>query len=189
MIVRIVAQVPGEEHTHTAIDGFLYSNPRARLTGRWRDELREGSLVVRAEIQVARAQHLQATLSSVDGTLIGWAQNAGHFEPGAHWIELTYYGLMFHDAGVAGPYVVATATLSTTGVMPHALGPLLTDVHTTRAYALSDFTDQSFGEPGMLEAARRMDEEATRVEAQSEVEGDPGDGQGDGAGRGEDDTR
>lgn len=47
--------------------------------------------------------------------------------------------------------------VATTGAMPNALGPVWTDAHTTRAYPPSRFTGDPFGEPGLLEAAERLE--------------------------------
>src|SRR6185436_19265691 len=109
----------GEERVATT--GFLYSIPLAHLTGRYRDEIVEGNLVVSAEVQVDAPGrfHLEATLADSDGTSFGWAQNAQVLDAGMAWIPLTYWGLMFREHHVDGPYVLASAALSTTGEMPN----------------------------------------------------------------------
>ncbi|HEX5719001.1 MAG TPA: hypothetical protein VF179_22755, partial [Thermoanaerobaculia bacterium] len=109
-----------------SVGGFLYSNPAAHLTGRYRDGLRDGSLVVSAEVDVTRAGrfHLAATLYSMAGEPVGTAQAAAELEPGRRWIDLSFYGLMFHDRQVAGPFRLGTVSLATTGGMPNALNDL-----------------------------------------------------------------
>lgn len=143
-----------------SVGGFLYSNPAAHLTGRYRDELREGSLVVAAEVDVTRAGrfHLSATLYSMAGEPVGTAQAAAELEPGRRWIELSFYGLMFHDRHVAGPYRLGTVSLATTGGMPNALTDLVEDAHVTRAWKLEQMTAKPFGDQRLLEAARRMEQ-------------------------------
>ncbi|MFP5286729.1 MAG: hypothetical protein ACLGI9_13385, partial [Thermoanaerobaculia bacterium] len=140
--------------------GFLYSNPAAHLTGRYRDELRDGSLVVAAEVDVTRPGrfHLSATLYSMAGEPVGTAQAAAELEPGRRWIELSFYGLMFHDRQVAGPYRLGTVSLATTGGMPNALNDLVENAHVTRAWKLEQMTTKPFGNQRLLEAARRLEQ-------------------------------
>lgn len=144
-----------------SVGGFLYSNPAAHLTGRYRDELREGSLVVSAEVDVTRAGrfHLAATLYSMAGEPVGTAQAAAELEPGRRWIELSFYGLMFHDRQVAGPFRLGTVSLATTGGMPNALNDLVENAHVTRAWKLEQMTTRPFGNQRLLEAAARLEKQ------------------------------
>lgn len=144
-----------------SVGGFLYSNPAAHLTGRYRDELRDGSLVVSAEVDVTRAGrfHLAATLYSMAGEPVGTAQAATELEPGRRWIELSFYGLMFHDRKVAGPFRLGTVSLATTGGMPNALNDLVENAFVTRAWKLEQMTTRPFGNPRLLEAASRLEKQ------------------------------
>ena len=144
-----------------SVGGFLYSNPGAHLTGRYRDELRDGSLVISAEVDVKRPGrfHLAGTLYSMAGEPVGTAQAAAELEPGRRWIELSFYGLMFHDRKVAGPFRLGTVALSTTGGMPNALNDLVENAHVTRAWQLDQMTTRPFGNPRLLEAASRLEKQ------------------------------
>jgi hypothetical protein len=152
-----------------AAGGFLYSNPAARLTGRYRDVLRDGNLVVAAEVEVsARGRfHLAATLSTPAGEPIGTAQTAAELEPGRRWIELSFYGLMFHDRQIAGPYRLGTVALATTTGMPNALNDLVENAHLTRPYRLEQMRNQAFDRPQLLEAAKRLELDAERAEREA----------------------
>jgi hypothetical protein len=143
------------------VGGFLYSNPAAHLTGRYRDGLRDGSLVVSAEVDVTRAGrfHLAATLYSMADEPVGTAQAAAELEPGRRWIELSFYGLMFHDRQVAGPFRLGTVSLATTGGMPNALNDLVENAHVTRAWQLEQMTTRPFGNQQLLEAASRLEKQ------------------------------
>lgn len=145
-----------------AAGGFLYSNPSARLTGRYRDALRNGNLVVSAEVEVREAGrfHLSGTLYSLKGEAIGTAQAGIELEPGKHWIRLPFYGLMFHDRKVAGPYRLGTLALATSGRMPNALNDLVENAHVTRAYGIQQMIAAPFAEPKLMEAASRLEIEA-----------------------------
>jgi hypothetical protein len=142
--------------------GFLYSVPLARPTGRFRDTLVDGSLRLDVEIEVFAAGrfHAEAVLASQSGSPIAWAQNARAFEPGMQWLPIDFYGLVFREKGIDGPYVLSSLALSTTGEMPNQKNRLLRDAYTTRAYAAADFTDRPFEDPGMVEAARRAERDA-----------------------------
>ena len=96
----------------------------------------------------------------MQGEPVGTAQAAAELQPGRHWIELSFYGLMFHDRKVAGPYRLGTVALATTGGMPSALNDLVENAHVTRAWRIDQMTARPFGDPTFLEAAKRLEVEA-----------------------------
>lgn len=157
VLVRVAATLAdGDERK--AAGGVLYSNPAARLTGRFTDSIRDGNLVVAAEIEVLAAGrvHVAGTLADAAGAPFATAQNAGHRTPGKQWIELDFYGLAFHDRGISGAASLASVVLTSANGMPNAVGPVLTSAHTTAAYNLAQFTSAPFNHPELLEAARRL---------------------------------
>jgi hypothetical protein len=166
--LAVEAALPGGTLLH-GTGGFLYSRPWARLTGSFRDSLKGGSVVVAAEVEVTRAGrfHLSGTLADAGRRALGVAQNAVELAPGRHWIELSFFGLMFHERGASGPYRLASVTLATTGAMPNALGALHEDAHVTRAYALSELRATPFGRADLVSAAERLEAEAARVDGAS----------------------
>lgn len=157
-VVRVRARL-ADGDLREAAGGFLYSNPAARLTGRYRDLVRDGNLVVAAEVDVREAGrfHLAASLYSLAGEPVGAAQAAAVLEPGRHWLELPFYGLMFHDRPVAGPYRLKSVGLSTTTRMPNALNDLVEDAHVVRPFRLERMTREPFREPGLSKAAERIE--------------------------------
>ncbi|NJD69214.1 MAG: hypothetical protein FIA90_11300 [candidate division NC10 bacterium] len=151
---------------------FTYSNPHARVTGRYRDAVQQGSLVISAEIEVWRKGrfHLAGTVASKKGEPIGYAQTAAELEPGRHWLNLQFYGLMFHDRKVAGPYKLASVVLRTTTPVRDAIvgpdiGVPVLDAHVTHPYRLEEMTTEPFNEPDLLDAARRLEEPASGAES------------------------
>lgn len=158
-MVRVEAAA-GSDVVH-AVDGFLYSRPWARLTGAYRDRPDAGNVVVSVEVEVERAGrfHLAGTLASLAGEPLGVAQNGVQLGAGRHWIDLSFYGLMFHDRGAAGPYRLASLALTTTGEMPNAMSALARDLHVTRAYNLAELRSTSFERADLLEAAARSEAE------------------------------
>lgn len=160
-LVDVEAELANGER-RIATSGFLYSIPLAHLTGRYRDELVDGSLVVSAELDVHAAGrfHLEATLAAADGTPIGWAQHALVLEAGTAWMPLTYWGLMFRERGLPGPYVLATVALSTTGEMPNQKNDVVLDAYRTAAYDVAAFSDRRFEDPDLVDAAARLEADA-----------------------------
>jgi len=167
-MVRVKARL-ADGDLRQAAGGFLYSDPAAHLTGRYRDFLRDGDLVIAAEVEVTEAGrfHLAGTLQSASGEPIGFAQNALGLEPGRHWIELAYYGLMFHDRQATGPYKLGSLALSTTTRMPNALNDLVEDAWVTRPYRVQQMRAVSFERPELVEAARRLEVDAERAEREA----------------------
>src|SRR6185295_3346556 len=168
LMVRVKTRLADGDPLEAA-GGFLYSDPAARLTGRYRDFLRDGNLVVAAEVEVTEPGrfHLAGTLHSLAGEPIGYAQAAANLEPGRRWLELSFYGLMFHDRKAAGPYRLGSLALATTNRMPNALNDLVENAYTTRAYRLQQMRDLSFERPQLLEAAKRLEIEAERAEREA----------------------
>ncbi len=156
-LVEVQAETKSGEQRN-ATTGFLYSVPLAHLTGRYRDEIVDGNLVVSAEVQVDAAArfHLEATLAESDGTPFGWAQNAQVLEAGTAWIPLTYWGLMFREHQANGPYLLASVALSTTGEMPNQKNDVVRNAYVTKAYDVGTFSDRAFNDPGLLDAAARL---------------------------------
>jgi hypothetical protein len=167
-MVRVKARLANGD-LREASGGFLYSDPAAHLTGRYRDFLREGDLVIAAEVEVAEAGrfHLAGTLYTQSGEPLGMAQAAAQLEPGRRWIELPFYGLMFHDRAAAGPYKLGTLALATTHRMPNALNDLVMDAYVTRPYRLQQMRDVPFERPALVEAAKRLALDAERAQREA----------------------
>lgn len=160
-LVEVHAETRGGEE-RVATTGFLYSVPLAHLTGRYRDELVDGSLVVSAEVAVdAEARfHLEATLADPDAVPFGWAQNAMVLPAGTAWIPLTYWGLVLRQHGANGPYLLLSVALSTTGEMPNQKNDVVSQAHRTAAYEVTQFSERAFDDPDLLDAAARIEGDA-----------------------------
>lgn len=162
--VEVTAWTAGGESLGVTC-GFLVSRPHAALTGRYRDRVVAGDLVVGAEVEVRQAGrfHLAGTLASPNGEPVAWAQAAAELAPGRHWLDLAFYGLALHERGVAGPYRLASLALATTTTMPNALNHLVEDAHRTRAYPLARFHARPFGDADLARAAERLEADAGRA--------------------------
>lgn len=146
-----------------AAGGVLFSNPAARLTGRYADSLRDGNLVIAAEVEVLAPGrvHLTGTLANAGGQPFASAQAARVLSTGRQWLELPFYGLAFHDRAIAGRVTLASVALASTNGMPNALGPVVTNAHVSKVYAPAQFTAAPFNDPALLEQARRLERDVT----------------------------
>ena len=158
-MVRVVATTRGNEE-RIAATSFLYSFPDAQVTGAYRDAVVDGSLQVQAEVSVTMAGrfHLEATLYDASGEqALAWAQTALALPEGQHWMTLSFYGLILRERSIDGPYLLRHVALSTASTMPNAKNRLADGVHVTAAYAAARFTDASYDDPDLLDAADRVE--------------------------------
>jgi hypothetical protein len=157
-LVKVYAGLDDGDSRRVAA-GFLYTSPWAELTGRFRDRVVDGDLVVSAQVEVERAGrfHLEGALHTMSGEPVGWAQTALELEPGVHWVDLSFYGLMFRDRGASGPLRLGTVALTTTGAMPNGLGEPLVDAYTTRPVRAERMRAEPFARPDLLQAAERLE--------------------------------
>ena len=104
--------------------------------------------------------HVEATLYGPDGVeKVAWAQAAAWLEPGTHWLDLGYYGLILRERGIDGPYVLRYVALSTATEMPNAKNRVVENAYRTGAYQATAFSDRPYQDPGLLEAAKRIEED------------------------------
>jgi len=136
----------------------LYTSERpASFTGTFSDELRAGSVEVRVGVDVKKAGKY-----SIEGLLyakgapgkedepIALATFVGPLEIGMPDVALTYYGLVFHDAKVPGPYVLKAVR----GYLHEHSGdghgpdiPEWTGTYLTKPYSLTDLTSAEWTSP------------------------------------------
>lgn len=159
LMVKVRATLANGD-VRNAVGGVQYSNPGALLTGRFRDAIKNGNLVLQAEADVLTAgrYHLTGVLANLAGAPVASAQAAQTFAaPGKYWMDLSYYGLIFQDRGAFGQLRVASASLTSTNGMPNALGPVLQNAHLTQALNPALLTKLPFNNPEMMDSARRLE--------------------------------
>jgi len=169
-LVQVVA-VLGDGGERLAATSFLYSNPHAQLTGNYRDSLVDGNLVIEAELAVTTGGrfHIEGTLYDASGDQpLAWAQAASELDEGRHWLPLTFFGTILRAAAIDGPYLLRFVALSTTTAMPNAKNRLAESVHLTAPYDAERFSDQPYGDPELLDAADRLEQDLSGGALQSE---------------------
>lgn len=124
----------------------------ARFTGKFRDEVRNGSLIVAAELGVARAGIYDVTANLFDEQArpIGWSRFLQELDAGTQWIDLTFFGLIFHEQHAAGRFELRS--LRGMRVMPGETPDreLMAEPpapHRTQAYRLEDFSSAEWDGP------------------------------------------
>jgi hypothetical protein len=158
-LVRVVGDATTGEQ-RIAVTNFLYSNPHARLTGNYRDARIDGNLVVDAELDVLRAGrfYLQATLYDAAGRRgIGEAHAAAELPAGDQWMRLVFFGRVLAESGIDGPYLLRFVALATTTAMPNAKNRVVENAYVTAPYRAADFSDAPYDDPGLLDAAKRLE--------------------------------
>jgi len=125
--------------------------PRAKLTGKWKDEVRDGHLVLSAEVEVEAAGTftLMAELFGPNREPIALVRTMTALDAGTRWMTLRVWGKAIRDAGVPGPYEVRDVLL-TRDMTEHGdydPGPTVLSAHRTAAYKLEDFSAAPYVEP------------------------------------------
>jgi hypothetical protein len=138
--------------------GFRHGGGDARLTGRFDDQVTDGSLNILAQVEVHSAGrfHFEGTLYSRTGAPIAWTQNTVALEVGTQSIQLTFYGLAIRERDIDGPYQLQSVSVSTVTSFPGSPGQLMENGYTTRPYNAREFTDQPFNQPGLMQDAAKL---------------------------------
>jgi hypothetical protein len=177
--LTVTAAIDGEGDDLVAEQSF-YSSPMTagRLTGEFREELQNGSLVIHAGVEVE--QHALCFVSSnlfsmSDRQPVAYTPKRLILDPSMREIDLLFFGKIFRDAGVEGPYELRDLRVSCENLpyppewadspahreeVMQALANSTRESepvrmlfeynelsYTTRSYRLSDFSDQEWQSP------------------------------------------
>ncbi|PCK09228.1 MAG: hypothetical protein COA42_05060 [Alteromonadaceae bacterium] len=99
-----------EDHDRvfTMTKSFSFSSESvAGFSGNYREEIKDGSLVIYAEIDIDKPGNykFKANLKN-DSSYISVASHQAKYEPGTHQIPFLFYGKIFHDKQADGPYTL-----------------------------------------------------------------------------------
>jgi hypothetical protein len=134
---------------------LLYTQgPRARLTGRWHDSLRNGHLRLEAELEVEQAGlfTLNAQVFGPNLEPIAWVKQTEKLGKGRGHITLEVFGKVLHDAGINGPYRVRQVLLTRDqeNSADYDPGETLEEAHQTKPYQASEFSPDVYVPPPRL---------------------------------------
>jgi len=131
---------------------LIYTNgPRAHLTGRWRDEPKDGHLYLSAELAVEAAGTftMMAQLVGPARQPIALVRATDQLDAGTHWMTLRVWGKAIRDSEIDGPYEVRNVLLrrDMTERGDYDPGPTILSAHHTRPYRANDFSEAAYVEP------------------------------------------
>lgn len=147
--------------------------PPAAFTGRFLERLENGSLFIDAEVESQREGTAQVAgnLFAADGTTpVAVSVVPATLKRGHSWVTLEFYGLVFHDRGVPGPYVLKTLRghfPSSASAGRGAEFSRFGGSHTTRGYELSAFTQKEWDSPRKQAGLKAYEDELARLRASS----------------------
>jgi hypothetical protein len=145
-----------------------YNHPFARLTGEFRERFEAGNLIIAAQLEVREPATFR-----VDGSLyaqadqhsLAWASASATLPAGMHWLELTYSGLILHEQGIDGPYVLRFAQLHTQTPDAESSSRALENSYVTQAYDADAFNGEPVNDPEKLAEAAELRERLRRISA------------------------
>ncbi len=108
--LTLKVQFKAEGHTvDGTLDFFSTPNIPATFTGNFQEEIVDGSLLILAEINVKNSGQyvIEANLYHKNtGKPLHWVYFNGPLSAGVKNVPLTFFGKIFHDAGLDGRYVL-----------------------------------------------------------------------------------
>lgn len=151
VLIEGSVDVPGTG-TRVIPSVLIYTRgPRAKLTGRWRDFLRQGHLHLEAELEVEEPGlfTLMAQVFGPNLEPIAWVRQMEQLAAGRRHMTLEVFGKVLHDAGIDGPYRVRQVLLTRDYENSSRYDPGVTveEAHQTRAYRASEFSPDAYQPP------------------------------------------
>jgi|GEM_PF-1740555 len=148
VLVEGSVDVPGTG-TRVIPSVLIYTRgPRAKLTGQWRDFIRQGHLDLEAELEVEEEGlfTLMAQIFGPNQEPIAWVRQMEQLPAGRGHITLVVFGKVLHDAGIDGPYRVRQVLLTRDYENSSQYDPGVTieEAHRTRPYRASEFSAEAY---------------------------------------------
>ncbi|XDD43500.1 hypothetical protein AB3N58_03885 [Leptospira sp. WS60.C2] len=112
--MSLVAEITyGPENLKTTLTSSFFSSPSipAEFNGVFSDSLQDGSLIVRAVVNVYKKgkYHLEANLKDEkNGEYIAYAVYDGDLVSGSNEVEFTFFGKILRDKDLDGPYIATS---------------------------------------------------------------------------------
>jgi hypothetical protein len=152
----------------------------ARFTGRFSDEIVNGSLVIHAGVEVATAGHyvLDCNLYDATGNPVGWTRFKSDLAAGTQQADLMFFGKVIADAHVSGPFEIGE--LRGARFVPGSEPDLeqmasFTGSYATRAYQPGDFSAADYDSDDKQRMVQFLsDQQAKGVHQGAATRGDPG---------------
>lgn len=151
VLVEAGVDVPGTGTRVVPVTLIYTMGPRARLTGRWHDSLRDGHLWLEAELQVDEPGlfTLMAQVFGPGMEPIAWVRQTERLDAGRRTMVLQVFGKVLHDRGIDGPYRVRQVLLSRDheNSADYDPGVTIEEAHRTKPYRASGFSGEAYVPP------------------------------------------
>jgi hypothetical protein len=125
--------------------------PRAKVTGKWRDYVKDGHLYLEAELDVEQAGlfTLMAQVFGPQMEPLAWVKETAKLNKGRGTITLQVWGKLLHDSGIDGPYRVRQVLLTRDheNTADYEPGVTIEEAHRTKPYRASEFSSVEYTEP------------------------------------------
>jgi hypothetical protein len=152
----------------------------ARFTGRFRDAVVDGSLVIAANLDVTAPGHyvLDCNLYDASGAPVAWTHWKGDLTAGNRDADLMFFGKVIVDAKARGPFHIGQlrGARFTPGNDPdlEQIAPY-DGTYQTKPYATSDFSDTEYDSPQKQRMLQFLaDQQAKGVHRGAAAQADPG---------------
>jgi hypothetical protein len=139
----------------------------ARFTGALRDELEDGSLVIRAGVAVARGGHylIDCNLYDAQDQPVAWTRAKVELSESSREVELSFFGKVIADQKAKGPFRIGQlrGARFDPGRDPDLEQmPPFTGSYATRAYTADEFSDAEYDSPEKQRMIRFLSEQQER---------------------------
>lgn len=152
--LRAAFTAPDGTQATGEIDFFVTPRERvpARFTGRFRERLEDGSLVIAAQVDVATAgrYEIEANLFDARDQPIASALFSGELAAGKQDVDLLFFGLIFHERQASGRFTLRDLRgyRFSPGESPdRAMMASYAGEHRTASYALDAFSSAEWDAP------------------------------------------
>ena len=163
--LNVVFTVAGDAEEYAVpLDWNVVANPHAKIIGPTGDALNEkGSLDVNVSVDVTQPGEyfFQGVLRDAKGADIGWTEARPTLDKGKQNVTFTYFGLLFQEKKVDGPYTFSLAYGT------HIFGadhnetlsvPEWSGSYTTKPYKFSQFTSEESQDPARQQRIKDLQE-------------------------------
>jgi hypothetical protein len=156
-------------HQHAHFD-FQYtpaSGIPARFTGAFRDEVVDGSLVVHAGVNVARAGRylIDCNIYDDNGEPVGWSRFKGDLTAGDATADLSFFGKVITDANASGPFhsgELRGARFDPGNEPDLEQMPSFSGAYATEAYPTTAFSTADYDSPQKQQMIQLLSQEQAR---------------------------
>lgn len=174
--VSFVASEGDHRPAQASLDFKVAGTAPAVFNGVSAEKLSPDGLDIDVDVQVTEPGQyfVQGCIFDAKGEPIGFAVARPQLVAGRGSVPLVFFGLLFHDANVAGPYVFKTLTgnrMPAPGEADHADMDPWVGSYRTQAYAVSDFSNKEYESPQKDAKIQALSDLAARGKARAAPSG------------------